>query len=138
MAMSTNEVKDIEKIENNDQQEKEPVNNTPEPQEPSGDENNVQNPPANVPEGEKKGFHPIQGLKNFGAKFSEEHPKITNGLKTAGKVAAGVAIGAAGTVVVLAKVASDKAASEENSDEGYDSDDDDYIDSTATEVDDEQ
>lgn len=125
------------KTMNNEQEnaEKENTKNT------QDNQNNepVQDPPANVPEDEKKGFHPIQGIKNWGHGFAEKHPKITAGAKTAGKVAIGVGIGAVGTVAVLAKVAASKGAeSDENDDLGFDSydDDDNTIDSTATEVDD--
>ena len=126
MAMTTNT--------NNEQEMEKGQVNTPEPQEPVNNDDQGKDLPAEVPE-EKKGFHPIQGLKNFGQKFSEDHPNITSGLKTAGKVAVGVGIGAVGTVAVLAKIASDKAGSEDNDDNDL-YDEDDAIDSTATELDD--
>lgn len=98
-------------------------------------ENDEQNLPAEV--NEKKGFHPIQFVKGKVTEFGENHPKVISGMKTAGKVGAGVAIGAAGTVAILASIAKHQGDAEDLEDLSED-DDEDVIDSTATELNDEE
>lgn len=126
-----------EKKMNNEELEdekKETKANKPEDQE-DGQDNGAENPPAEVKTDEKKGFHPIQALKAKKAEFDEKHPKIASGLNTAGKVAAGVGIGAVGTIAVLASIAKATNDAKADSDEA-DETDDDIIDSEATELDD--
>ncbi len=98
----------------------------------------VENPPAEVDE--KKGFHPIQFVKTKATEFADKHPKIASGVKTGAKVAGGVVLGAVGTVAVLATVAAkkgDESVDDEDIDlDELEDDDENIIDSEATEVDD--
>lgn len=88
--------------------------------------------PAEVPE--KKGFHPIKFVTGKAKEFGENHPKVVSGLKTAGKVGAGIGIGAVGTIAVLASIAKGQADNESNDIDNSELENDDIVDSTATEV----
>lgn len=85
----------------------EPVNDDPTPAE--GDEN-------------KKGFHPIQGIKNAIGKSKKKHPKIAKGLNTAAKVGAGAVIGAGIAVATLASIAAKTGATSGSEDSDSDGD----------------
>lgn len=108
--------------------------NEPEDQAEDNQDKGAENPPAKTDD--KKGFHPIQALKNKVAEFSENNPKVVSGVKTVGKVAGGVVIGAVGTVAVLASIAAKKGIEENQDDDSCDDEDDNIIDTEGNELDD--
>jgi len=126
-----------EEMKNQELENEEETKATENNQEQENDQDNA-GVPAEVPD-EKKGFHPIQGIKNWGHNFAENHPNVVSGAKTAVKVGVGVVVGAVGTVTVLASVAAKNGQAVEDDDSDYNQDDDEsVVDSTATEVDDQQ
>lgn len=122
--------KEIKKEELKKEETKELENENLEEQETNEEEN--KDLPAEVPE--KKGFHPIKFVTGKAKEFGENHPKVVSGLKTAGKVGAGIGIGAVGTIAVLASIAKGQADNESNDIDNSELENDDIVDSTATEV----
>ena len=65
--------------------------------------NGTENNGANQNEqGEKKGFHPIQAVKDKKAQFEKDHPVATRRLKRAGDIGKGAALGGLAVFLGLA------------------------------------